>query len=152
MWLHSQDFAKGSLTMKVLGACGLLAMLTGPALADPAAMDTPVTMGGIETVCTGIGSGKDDPRWAAYPVRVEFSNAAAQYLSGAHVSVAAKHKTLADFDCQGPWVLLKLPAGSYTVTATIDGSNAKPRSATFKPPAHGQKRIELQFPDFKPNQ
>ena len=58
------------------------------------------TMGGVETVCTGVGSGKDDPRWASYPIKVEFSNGGAQFLSGAHVKVAgADGKAMAEFDC-----------------------------------------------------
>ncbi len=115
-------------------------------------MDTPITTNGVETVCTGIGDSKDDPRWAAYPVRIEFSNGGAQYLSGAHVTLSGGHASLADFDCHGAWVLFKLSHGSYTVTATMEGSSAKPRSATFQPPAKGQKRIILRFPDFQANQ
>lgn len=58
----------------------LIAAILGTAVwalgaqADPMPMDQPVTNGGIETVCTGIGSAQDDPRWQTYPVRVEFSN------------------------------------------------------------------------------
>ncbi len=52
---------------------GLSAVAT-PAVADPVPMDTPLPIDGGEMVCTGIGSGKDDPRWADYPVRIEFSN------------------------------------------------------------------------------
>jgi hypothetical protein len=48
-------------------------------------------------------------------------------------------------------VLFKL-AGTYTVTAAIDGSAGKAHSATFTAPAHGQKRVVLQFPDYAPNQ
>jgi hypothetical protein len=128
------------------------AEMTAPANA-PMVMDAPITINGIETVCTGIGDSKDDPRWAAYPIRAEFSNGGAQYLSGAHVTLSsAGHAPLAEFDCHGAWVLFKLAHGSYTVTASIEGSSAKPRSATFQPPATGQKRVVLQFPDFQPNQ
>jgi hypothetical protein len=122
------------------------------ALADPIAMDTPVVINGIDTACTGIADSKEDPRWQAYPVRIEFSNGGSQYLAGAHVSLAQSGKVLAELDCQAPWVLFKVPPGSYSVTATIAGSTAKPRTATFSPPKTGQKRIVLQFTDFQSNQ
>ncbi len=123
-----------------------------PAHADSMPMDNPVTLNGIETVCTGIADSKDDPRWKAYPIRVEFSNGGAQYLAGAHVSLEQGGKTLTSLDCPAAWVLFKLEPGTYTVTASMLDSQAKPRTATFSPPAKGQKRVVLRFPDFQANQ
>ncbi len=117
-------------------------------------MDTPVAAGGIETVCTGIGdTAQHDPRWLSYPIRIEFSNKGAQYLSGAHVDLStASGKPLASVDCDGSWVLFQLKPGAYKVTATLmsqpGGGTA---SATFSPPASGQKRVVLDF-SVNPNQ
>ncbi len=128
---------------------GSVAGYLWPADADvPLPMDNPVSLGGIETVCTGIGEdSQHDPRWLAYPVRIEFANGAAQYVSGAHVVLtAAGGKPLASLDCSGAWVLFKLGPGTYQVTATHQGeAGAATRSATFSPPATGQKRIILDF-------
>lgn len=123
-------------------------------LADPLPMDTPVPINGVEAVCTGIGSGKDDPRWTEYPVRVEFSNGAAQYLAGVHVELAGGHGAIASLDCDGSWVLFRLPSGTYKVTAELTGQPAAgPHAATFttsgSPP---QKRVEVQFPRIAANQ
>lgn len=127
--------------------------ITAPTLPQPMAMDTPVSYGGMQTVCTGVGSAKDDPQWASYPIRIEFSNDGAQYLSGAHVTVSNGGAQVADVNCSGPWLLLKGASGSYHVTATINGSDAKPASATFAMRESGpQKRVVLRFPDFQPNQ
>ncbi len=62
-----------------------------PAEADvPMPMDNPISVDGVDTVCTGIGDeAQHDARWLAYPIRVEFSNGGAQYLSGAHVVLSA---------------------------------------------------------------
>ncbi len=130
------------------------AMLAGSASADSLPMDTPVPMDGIETVCTGIGSAKDDPRWQQYPVRVEFSNGSAQYLAGAHVILTGGGRKLAAFDCLGSWVLFQLPKGSYKVTATLTGQpNGSARSATFTTEGAGpQKRVEVQFPKVAANE
>jgi hypothetical protein len=129
----------------------LAGTVAAPAAADPLPMDSPVTMGGVETVCTGVGSGKDDPRWASYPIKVEFSNGGAQFLSGAHVKLAgADGKTMAELDCSGPWVLFKLPRGKYNVSAAIQGIGT--RSASFDTPASGQKRVEVRYGNAPANQ
>jgi hypothetical protein len=132
-----------------LGAA-FAAAIIAPAAADPLPMDSPVSTGSVETVCTGVGSGKDDPRWASYPIKVEFSNGGAQFLSGAHVKLAgANGAVMTEFDCNGPWVLFRLPRGRYSVSATIGGNT---HNASFSPPDHGQKRVEVQFPGYAPNQ
>jgi hypothetical protein len=120
-----------------------------PASADSTIqMDSPVSIGGIQTVCTGIGDdAQHDPRWLAFPIRIEFSNGGAQYLSGAHVELStAGGKALAALDCAGPWVLFQVGPGSYKVTATLTGQQGGGTStATFSPPAKGQKRVVLGF-------
>jgi hypothetical protein len=120
-----------------------------PARADSyVPMDNPISINGVQTVCTGIGDeAQHDPRWLAYPIRVEFSNGGAQYLSGAHVVLsAAGGKTLAALDCAGPWVLFKLDPGDYKVDATLlNNQGGGTQSATVSPSATGQKRVVLDF-------
>jgi hypothetical protein len=137
-------FVHWALAAVVIGAA---AGLIWPAAADPLPMDNPVTADGVETVCTGIGSAEDDPRWKGYPVRVEFSNGGAQYLAGVHMTLSGGGKTLAAFDCAGSWVLFKLPPGSYKADANLlYNQGGGTRSVTFSPPASGQKRVIIQFP------
>lgn len=125
--------------------------LAWPAAADSLPMDNPVTINGVETVCTGIGSAQDNPRWKTYPIRVEFSNGGAQYLAGAHVTLKSGGTQLASFDCSGAWVLFRIKPGDYTVSATLtDQPAGGERSATFSPPSSGQKRVVIQFP-IQPN-
>jgi len=127
------------------GAAGFI----WPAHADTLPMDKPVTVNGIETACSGIGDqAKENPLWKTYPVRVEFSNGGAQYLSGAHVTLSQGGKALTSFDCSGAWVLFKnlKPGTNYTVAATITGQSAGEKSASFTPPASGQKRVVIQYP------
>ena len=138
--------------LKYCAVAGLVLAISAPALADPMPMDSPVQVNGLDTVCTGIGESKDDPRWTSYPIRIEFSNGGAQYLSGASVTVSHGGKSIAQFDCPGAWVLLKGPAGAYRVDASIDGSPAKPQNARFTMGSGKQKRIILRFSDFQANQ
>jgi hypothetical protein len=133
-------------------AAVLATTLASAAAADPMPMDNPTTMNGVEVVCTGIGSSQQDPRWPSYPVRVEFSNGGAQYLAGAHVTLRSGGKQVAAFDCSGSWVLFRVKPGSYKVSATLtEQPGSGERSATFSPPASGQKRVVIQFP-IQPNQ
>lgn len=126
-----------------------------PAQADSyVPMDNPISINGVQTVCTGIGDeAQHDPRWLAYPIRVEFSNGGAQYLSGAHVVLSsAGGKTLAALDCAGAWVLFRVPPGTYKIDATLlNNQGGGTRSATVSPPASGQKRVVLSF-KLPPNQ
>jgi len=115
-------------------------------------MDTPTTMGGIETVCTGVGEQAQNPRWLAYPVRIDFSNGGAQFLSGAHVELTtAGGKPILSLDCDAPLVLFRLDPGSYKVTATLMSQPGGTSSATFTAPRSGQKRVVLDF-KVGPNQ
>lgn len=145
--------------MKISTCLAALAAIIGctaiPALADPLPMDTPVTVDGVATVCTGIGEdAQNDPRWKAYPIRVEFSNGTAQYIAGARVTLADAHgKTLVSVDCSGSWVLFQLAPGKYKVSASLlDHPNEPARSASFSPPANGQKRVVLEFKTLAANQ
>lgn len=137
---------------KFLISALLAAASVTPAMADPMAMDKPVQMNGMETVCTGVGETKDDPQWLSYPIRIEFSNGGAQYLSGATVRISRGSDTIGSLDCPGAWVLLKGEPGEYRVDATIDNSSARAVNASFRMGGGGQKRIVLRFPDFQPNQ
>jgi len=116
-------------------------------------MDAPVSMGAVTAVCTGVGSAKDDPKFAAYPIKLEFSNAGGQFVSNEHVKLMnVTGAVLAEFDCMGPWVLLQLPKGTYSATVTQPDATRGPRTVKFEPPQTGQKRVGIEFPSIAPNQ
>jgi len=130
----------------ITGAMAFALCATAAQADGDLAMNSPVMVSGIETVCTGIAETRDDPRWTAYPVRIEFSNTAAQLVAGAHVVLAdARGAKLAEFGCPGSIVLFKLSPGRYKVTATISPTPRGTVSADFELPSKGQKRVELQF-------
>jgi hypothetical protein len=111
-------------------------------------VDAETQVGGVPVACTGIGQMRNDPRWQAYGVRIEVSNAMNEYLVGEAVTVRDKAGAeILSVTCDAPWVLIKLPPGAYVVEGRILGSPAKPRSAPFSPPKSGQMRLVLQFPD-----
>ena len=119
-----------------------LTMLASQALA---VHDTPTTINGVETVCTGVGSAKDDPRWGAYPVKIVLATTGGANLANAHVSLSHNGKEVAGLDCDAPWVLFKPAAGSYTATATLK-KGGDTTSQNFTTSGSGaQKEITLTF-------
>jgi hypothetical protein len=135
-----------AVIMTIIGAFG-----AGAAGAQPVEvkLDQETTLNGVDVACTGIGQTKDDPKWKAYPVRLEFATAEHTYLAGEEVTVSnAKGQPQLDLTCDGPWVLMKLPVGvAYRVDAKLTDQTAAPRSGTVKAPKNGQARFVLTFPD-----
>jgi hypothetical protein len=124
-------------------AAAALTLLSGSAFA---AQDTPMTQNGIETVCTGVGSAKDDPRWSAYPVKIVLATPGGANLANAHITLAKGGKPLVQTECDAPWILVKAPAGSYTATASLIGGSGQSHSANFTTSGSGaQKEITIMF-------
>jgi hypothetical protein len=111
-----------------------------------AVQDTPATINGVEVVCTGVGSAKDDPRWSAYPVKIVLATTGGANLANAHVSLTKGGKEVAGVDCDAPWILFKPPAGSYTATATMIGGSGQSHNTNFSISGSGpQKEITITF-------
>lgn len=134
-----------AIVISVAAGCALaLPALTQSALA---VQDQPVTIAGIETVCTGVGSAKDDPAWNNYPVKLVFADRAGQDLAQEHIAVMQDGRPVVETDCDAPWVLMRLPAGSYSVAATIPGANGtRTANASFSTSGTGQKTVTITMP------
>ncbi|HJT44446.1 MAG TPA: hypothetical protein VJ750_13220 [Rhizomicrobium sp.] len=140
------------ITVTVTGfALSTFMMAAGEAVA---VQDTPVSINGVEAVCTGVGSAKDDPRWRAYPVKIVLATTGGANLANAHVSLfkggkAKGSQEVAGLDCDAPWILFKPPAGAYTATATLIGG-AESRSANFSTDGGAQKEVTILFARAEP--
>jgi hypothetical protein len=133
-----------------LAGAMLAALLLAPAAqAQPVRvkLDEEATIGEVSVACTGVGQTKDDPKWSAYPVRVEFAGPNGEYVADELLTLQdAKGATLLSVSCEGPWVLLKLPAGKpYIVHASLSEVPENSKSVTIKAPSHGQARFVLTF-------
>ena len=111
-----------------------------------AVQDTPTTINGIETVCTGVGSAKDDPRWKDYPVKIVLATTGGANLANAHISLIKDNKEVAGLDCDAPWILFKPPAGSYTATASLIGGGGSAHASFTTSGSGGQEEVTLLFP------
>ena len=138
--------------MRISSIAVVISVAAGSALALPAltqsafaVQDQPTTIGGVETVCTGVGSAKDNPAWSGYPVKLVFANAKGEDLAQEHISVMQGGKSVVETDCDAPWVLFKAPAGQYSATASLIGGSGQSRSASFSISGSGQKEVTILF-------
>ena len=60
-------------------------------------------------------------------------------------ALAKGGQTLAETDCDAPWVLFKAPPGRYTATATLIGGSGQSNSASFSIGSAGQKEVNILF-------
>lgn len=106
--------------------------------------DQPFDVNGTEVVCTGIDSdSRHDPRWPSYPLKLEFAGVGGQYLGEERVQVTGNGVNV-NVRCKGPWVLMRVPAGSYTVQAHVRGGGNK--TATVNVTGRGQTRAVMSLP------
>jgi hypothetical protein len=114
--------------------------------APPLPFDSPVSMRAMEAVCTGIGAdARNDPRWAAYPLRIEIVGRAGEYLGQASVSISQNDEAIISVQCGGPWLLLHLPPGAYGVEVMVENVSKMARANV---PATGQGRLVIRFPEL----
>jgi hypothetical protein len=75
---------------------------------------------GIRYACAGIGKvSREDPRWKQFHVKLEFAAMNGDFLGDPNVQVTSSTGAVVfQAQCDGPWVLIDLPAGSYKVHAT----------------------------------
>ena len=141
------------MNRKAVGGAMLAAMslAAANASADPTRvpLDQETSVGGVGVACTGIGQTKNDPKWLAYPARVEFAGPGGEYLANETLTVSdAKGGEVLAVSCEGPWILLKLPPGkTFKVDGQVEGAPAVTVSAKVRAPSHGQARFVLRFPD-----
>jgi hypothetical protein len=138
-----------SRSIAVLAACSALAVATSAA-AQPVhgALDHEAIIAGIGVACTGIGQTKNDPKWQAYPVLVEFAGPGGELLADETMTLSdASGPPLLTVSCEGPWILLKLPPDkAYRVDGQVGRGTERKASGTVKAPSHGQARFVLSFP------
>jgi hypothetical protein len=137
-------------SLAVLVSVGAGSLMAVPAFnAAWAVQDQPVTIGGVDSVCTGVGSAKDNPAWAAFPIKLTFSNLAGENEAAEHIAISQGGKPVMETDCDAPWLLIKAPPGHYEVNASLPGS-PRTASASFTTGGKGgQQTVNLAFPGAK---
>lgn len=107
----------------------LAAVLLGSVLLAPAAraQDGEIvhTVGNVSYVSGGVGTDSlDRLRSLAkdFNLKLVFALKSGEFVSSVKTTIAdAKGRSLLDVTSEGPWLLAKLPAGSYQISATFAG-------------------------------
>jgi hypothetical protein len=134
------------LAAVLIGASGMTGISVAADTTPNLPFDTPQTMRNFEAVCTGIGSNaRNDPRWAAYPLKVEIAGKEGQLLGAAQVTLMKGDESLVTVGCGGPWVLFKVDPGAYQVKADVQGTTVTNRVNVS---GQGQARVIMRFPDI----
>ncbi len=79
--------------------------------------------GGAPFVTGGFGVDERNAMVQALPdynLKVEFAEGGRPYVAGAQIQVEG-HGVAINTMVDGPWLLARLPAGSYALTASLDG-------------------------------
>ena len=125
------------------GGLALFLLIQSPLSAEPLVPDTPTGVSDIEVVCTGTSlDAREDPRWNAYSLKIEFAGSGGHYLGGESVTLRRGDAVLFSGSCNGPWLLFRLPPGRYAVEANLDGQTVNSRAIVS---AAGQARLVLRF-------
>ncbi len=126
----------------------LLLFLLGPriALAEGFGLNDAVKKkGGITYMCTGIGESKHDPRIASFPLKIVFATNSSALYSDVNVRIYHEEgESVFDVFCDGAWLLVQLPSGSYRVTATDTKNQSRSCPVTL---GGGQTQCVLRWPD-----
>lgn len=98
--------------------------------------------GALRYSCGGIGEDESTAMRAAmknYPLSLLFAEKSGAYLANVAVDVRGKQVS-SQFTADGPVCLIKLPAGSYKITATTKGGSSQTQSVQV-----GQTPHQLDF-------
>ena len=98
---------------------------------------------GHQYVCTGIAESKFDPQWEAFPLKLVVATVEGDYL-GDFIATIVDSSGATGFDahCLAPWMLVDLPAGTYTATLTTRGTFQKTVDVEV---GSGQNEVTVHF-------
>lgn len=99
---------------------------------------------GVHIACGGASL--DDQQAMSvkgYPVTLKLAGANGQWLGDENLTITGGQKL--SFRCEGPWVGMQLPPGSYHATAEIQGASAK--TVSFSVGKSGSREVMIRFPE-----
>jgi len=114
-----------------LGALALVLAAGGPAAAQ------------VSHLCGGLGLDERAEMDATpHNLKIEYAEPGGSYLGGIRTVIRQGGTELIDVQCDGPWLLTTLPAGTYAVTSVFDDRTKESR---VNVPATGKTRLVVVF-------
>jgi hypothetical protein len=130
-------------TAAVIAAVALTS--TAALSAEQLESNQPKSIDGVETMCDGSSlNDRKDGDSRGYTLRIEIVGKGGQYLGGETVTVKGSEYEVA-VTCKGPWVVMKLPAGSYHVSADVPDAGHKEMNVRVA--GGGQKVAMITYPN-----
>ena len=113
---------------------------------DTGGLPQPLHQGDVTLVTGGVGLDESQalrteaPRW---PLSMRFTGAGADYLADVHVKITdGAGSAVLQADSRGPYMLVQLHPGKYTVKATYDGHD-QTRSVTIG--RNGHQKLDFSW-------
>jgi hypothetical protein len=123
-----------------------------PATGAPSAQDEVMTKAGIRDACTGVAKdSREDPRWRDFAAKLVFTVEGGGFLPDVLTRIEDRQgNEVFTARCDGPWLLLDLPADSYRVVATAEDPRGEihQRTADISVGAQGQSETIIRFDDI----
>lgn len=102
---------------------------------------------GVAYISGGVGeSGRTEIEAVQdqYSLKLVFAYTNGEFLADVRVVITdAAGTALVSADANGPWLLVALPAGTYKVAATVNGTT---KTEEVSVPANGLKTVNMQWP------
>ncbi|MBU9571194.1 carboxypeptidase-like regulatory domain-containing protein [Burkholderia multivorans] len=115
------------IAVAVALSAGLAATATGAYAQSSDGLPEATQQGDISFVSGGIGKDQStafERNESAWPLALRFTGKGGEYLADVHVRVVdGKGNEVLKTDARGPYMLVKLPPGRYTVHASYQGSD-----------------------------
>lgn len=109
-------------------------------------VDQVVDVQGTQVACSGIGKGDEtNPQFAGLPVKFSLVGGYGQWLGDETLTVSDQNGGRSiNVKCSGPWVLMRLDPGRYSVTAEVPDAGTK--TVSFSVPSSGSREVTIRFP------
>ncbi|MBJ9685095.1 MULTISPECIES: carboxypeptidase-like regulatory domain-containing protein [Burkholderia] len=115
------------IAVAVALSAGLAAAATGAYAQSSDGLPEATQQGDISFVSGGIGKDQStafECNESAWPLALRFTGKGGEYLADVHVRIVdGKGNEVLKTDARGPYMLVKLPPGRYTVHASYQGSD-----------------------------
>lgn len=115
--------------------------------------DRIMTKDGIRYACAGVGlDSRSDPRWNDFAAKVVFTIKGGGYLPDVLTTFSdGSGNQVFSVRCDGPWLLVDLPADTYRInaTATDPRGQVHERTGRISVAAKGQRETIIRFDDIR---